>query len=295
MKKMLEKVNFKDFFNLKSLFFIVLGNMIYALGVVLFILPNGLITGGTTGLGLFVYHQFGISISAFVAVFNITMFIVGLLFLGLRFALSTLLSTVLYPFLLAVSENLLSGMGRLTEDPLLAVIMAGLMIGLGLGMVIKVGASTGGMDIPPLVLNKKLGLSVSVGLYFFDFVILLTQILFSDRENVLYGILLVLIYTVVLDKVLLIGEKQMQVKIVSEKYNEINQAILKQLNRGSTLLEAETGYTKQESYVVLSVVSKRELSQLQKIVNELDPTAFMIINQVSEVRGRGFSLEKQYK
>ncbi len=87
----------------------------------------------------------------------------------------------------------------------------------------------------------------------------------------------------------------MQVKIISERYQEINAAILKQLNRGSTLLEAETGYTKKESYVVLSVVSKRELNQLQKIVNELDETAFMIVNQVNEVRGRGFSLEKQYK
>lgn len=162
-------------------------------------------------------------------------------------------------------------------------------------MVIKVGASTGGMDIPPLILNKKLKIPVSVGLYFFDFAVLLTQILFSDRENVLYGILLVFIYTVVLDKVLLMGEKQMQVKIISERYQEINAAILKQLNRGSTLLEAETGYTKKESYVVLSVVSKRELNQLQKIVNELDETAFMIVNQVNEVRGRGFSLEKQYK
>ncbi len=291
----LEKVNFKDFFNFKSLFFIALGNIIYALGVIFFILPNGLITGGTTGLGLFVHHQFGISISAFVAVFNITMFVLGFFFLGANFALSTLLSTVLYPLLLSVFETVLAGTGKMTDDPLLAVIMAGLMIGLGLGMVIKVGASTGGMDIPPLILNKKLKIPVSVGLYFFDFAVLLTQILFSDRENVLYGILLVFIYTVVLDKVLLMGEKQMQVKIISERYQEINAAILKQLNRGSTLLEAETGYTKKESYVVLSVVSKRELNQLQKIVNELDETAFMIVNQVNEVRGRGFSLEKQYK
>jgi len=223
------------------------------------------------------------------------MFVLGFFFLGANFALSTLLSTVLYPLLLSVFETVLAGTGKMTDDPLLAVIMAGLMIGLGLGMVIKVGASTGGMDIPPLILNKKLKIPVSVGLYFFDFAVLLTQILFSDRENVLYGILLVFIYTVVLDKVLLMGEKQMQVKIISERYQEINAAILKQLNRGSTLLEAETGYTKKESYVVLSVVSKRELNQLQKIVNELDETAFMIVNQVNEVRGRGFSLEKQYK
>lgn len=294
LKKATEKINLKEFFNPNTLFFIVLGNMVYSLAVVLFIIPNGLITGGTTGLGLFVNHQFGISISAFVAVFNIAMFLLGLLFLGLKFALSTLLSTIIYPIFLELFQNV-SFLGKMTDDPLLAVIMGGMMVGLGLGLVIRVGGSTGGMDIPPLVLNKKFGLSVSVGLYFFDFAILVTQMFFSSRENTLYGILMVLIYTVVLDKVLLMGQRQMQVKIVSEKYQAINDAILKELNRGTTLLEAETGYRKKESYVILSIVSKRELNQLQKLVNELDPTAFMIINQVNEVRGRGFSIEKSYQ
>lgn len=289
-----KKADFKEFFNLKSILFICLGNLIYATSVVAFIIPNGLITGGTTGLSLFFNHQFGISVSGFVAGFNIFMFLLGLFFLGVKFALSTLLSTILYPIILEVLQSI-PALQNMTQDPLLAVIMSGLMIGFGLGVVVKVGGSTGGMDIPPLILNKKTGLSVSVGLYIFDFAILLVQMLFSNRENVLYGILLVLIYTVVLDKVLLMGEKQMQVKIISDRYAEINDAILKQLNRGSTLLESVGGYERKDSYVVMSIVSKRELNRLQKIVNEADPTAFMIINQVNEVRGRGFSLDKEYR
>lgn len=294
LKTVIAQIRWKDFFNIKSLFFIALGNLIYALGVVMFILPNGLITGGTTGLGLFMYHQFGVPVSTFVAIFNVVMFVLGFVFLGASFAMSTLVSTFIYPAFLAVFQNI-PQLSSMTDDPLLAVIMAGLMIGFGLGLVVKVGASTGGMDIPPLILNKKFGLSVSVGLYFFDFAILLTQMMFTNRENVIYGILLVLIYTVVLDKVLLMGEKQMQVKIISEQYQAINEAILTQLNRGSTLLKAETGYHKKDGFVVMSIVSKRELNRLRQIVGEIDPVAFMIVNQVNEVRGRGFSLAKKYE
>lgn len=293
-KEMLAKVNLKEFFNIKSIFFILLGNAIYSVAVAAFIIPNGLITGGTTGLSIFAHNQLGIPISAFVAGFNVLMFVLGLIFLGLNFALSTLLSTIIYPVFLEIFQNI-PALQNMTEDPLLAVIMAGLMVGAGLGLVVRVGGSTGGMDIPPLILNKKTGLSVSVGLYLFDFSILIIQMLYSDRENVLYGILLVLIYTVVLDKVLLLGERQMQVKIISKKFREINHAILHTLNRGSTLLEAESGYHKQECYVVLSIISKRELNRLQKMVHEIDPEAFMIINQVNEVHGRGFSMEKKYE
>ena len=105
---------------------------------------------------------------------------------------------------------------------LLGSIFAGLMLGLGVGLVIRAGASTGGMDIPPLILNKKFGLPVSIGLYVFDFTILIIQMSFRDKERILYGILLVLIYSTLVDKVLLMGKTQMQVKIISDHYEEIN-------------------------------------------------------------------------
>ena len=169
------------------------------------------------------------------------------------------------------------------------------MIGFSIGIVIRAGASTGGMDIPPLVLNKKFGLSVSVTMYAFDFTILLLQILFSDKEQVLYGILLVMIYTLVLDKVLLMGQSRTQVKIVSEKYEQINEQIIRRLDRGSTLIHAQTGYCRTELPMILSVVSNRELPRLTQMVNEIDPAAFLVVSAVKEVRGRGFSLNKEYR
>lgn len=277
-----------------NLALILLGNTIYALAVTMFILPGGLITGGTTGLALFFFHQFGLPVTAFVSVFNVVMFLLGLWVLGKKFALTTLVSTFFYPLVLGIFQQI-PVLTQFTHDRMLCAVYAGLMIGFAIGIVIRAGASTGGMDIPPLVLNKKLGLSVSVTMYAFDFTILLLQILFSDREQILYGILLVLIYTLVLDKVLLLGQSRTQVKIVSEKYEQIAQQIMRQLDRGTTLLHAQTGYCRQQIPMILSVVSNRELPRLTRLVTEIDPDAFLVISPVKEVRGRGFSLNKVYR
>ena len=116
-----------------------------------------------------------------------------------------------------------------------------------------------------------------------------------DREMVFYGILLVLIYTIVLDKVLVIGKAQMQIKIVSSKFSEINEMIINKLDRGSTLIHGETGYKHNKYPIVLTVVSNRELAHLNNYVYDIEPDAFMIINKVNEVRGKGFTTEKKYE
>ena len=151
------------------------------------------------------------------------------------------------------------------------------------------------MDIPPLILNKKFGLPVSVMLYVFDFIILIGQALFSDKEAILYGILLVLTYTIVLDKILVIGQAQTQVKIISQKSEEINEAITQKMDRGSTLLHTETGYLRTKQNMILTVISNRELSRLNQLVMEIDPSAFMVIGKVNEVHGKGFTLPKKHE
>ena len=280
--------------NMKKIITVLAGNTLYALAVSLFILPNGLITGGTTGLALVAQYKLGIPIAAFVGVFNVVMFVAGAAVLGKAFAFTTIISTFYYPFLLGVFEGLF-GSSPLTGDTMLATVFAGLLIGAGIGMVIRAGASTGGMDIPPLILNKKFRLPVSMTMSVFDCLILLTQMVFAGKEKILYGILLVLLYTMVLDKVLMIGQNQMQVKIISEQCEIISEAIQNRMDRGTTLLLIEGGHLRKASYAVLTVVSGRELSKLNELVMGLDSNAFMIINQVSEVRGRGFTLHKEYK
>ena len=155
---------------------IVLGNLIYALSVKFFLLPAGLITGGTNGIALVLEHYWGVSITLFVLVFNIVMLCVGWLVLGRAFAMTTVASSFLYPFFLELLNRLVGDV-ILTDDLLLCTIFFGLGVGLGLGLVIRAGASTGGMDIPPLILEKKFRIPVSVGMYCFDFLILVPQML----------------------------------------------------------------------------------------------------------------------
>ncbi len=285
------KKELSDIFNVKKIFFVLLGNTIYAAGLAAFVLPTGLITGGTTGLGLIANHYFGLPIEIFAAVFNVIMFVLAILVLGKSFALTSLISTFYFPIILGVVQKI-HGLQDLTDDPMLCTIFAGVSIGVGIGMVIKAGASTGGMDIPPLIFNKKMGLPVSVGLYAFDFAILIGQMLFRDKEKSLYGIFLVMIYTVLVDKVLLMGKTQMQVKIMSKSYREINEAIHQKLDRGTTLFKTESGYLHEDGFSVMTVVSNRELPKLNALVMEIDDKAFMVISQVSEVKGRGFTLHK---
>lgn len=273
---------------------ILLGNLLYSFAIAFFILPSGLITGGTTGIALFVNYLTGLEISVFVLIFNIVMFIIGFIILGKAFALSTVLSSIAYPFMLSFSQWLNSLTGDLTHDLILCTIFGGLLIGIGIGIVIRAGASTGGMDIPPLVLNKKFGLNVSVTLYVFDFTILILQMFFSNREQILYGILLVCIYTFALEKVLIMGKSKTQVEIISEKYKEINDLIITRFDRGTTIYQAKGGFTGNEAHAVLTVINKRELFAIQEAVMKLDPAAFIIISQVNEVKGRGFTLQKKY-
>lgn len=279
---------------LKNIIAVFIGNTIYALGVTMFILPNNMITGGSTGLALTFHHYLNIPISVFVFGFNLIMFLIGAAILGKHFAFTTLISTFYYPVILGVFEKV-PALSHVTDDRMLSTVCGGIMIGFAIGIVIRAGASTGGMDIPPLVLNKKTGIPVSVLLYVFDSLILLMQMTFSNAEQIIYGIIIVLIYTMVLDKLMLMGTSQTQVKIISSEYEKINSEILKKLDRGTTFLKAETGYLKAEQPIILTVISNRELPKLNQLVTQMDPKAFMIVEHVNEVKGRGFTDQKIYR
>lgn len=279
---------------LKSIIPVMIGNIIYALVVKLFILPTNLMSSGTTGIALLANHFLGIPVSFFILIFNVCMLILGLIVLGKKFAMTTIVSTLMYPIALEFFNQTL-GEFVITNNELLNTIFAGLGIGLALGIVLRSGASTGGMDIPPLVLNHFFRIPISVSLYVFDFIILSSQSLYNPLERLLYGIILILLTSIVLDKVLLMGTTKTEVKIISPKFEKIAEEILSEMDRGVTLLNARGGYLKNEHSVVLSVVSNRELPKIEKLVRALDPDAFMIVSRVSEVWGRGFSTKKKYQ
>ena len=273
---------------------IIAGSALYALTVVLFLVPSGLITGGATGIALGVNRALGLPVSGVLFVININMLVLGWIVLGRRFALTTIASTILSPVFLALWEHVV-GDFVLTDDLVLNTIFAGLGVGISLGITIRTGASTGGMDIPPLVLNKFFHLPVSATMMVFDMLILCLQAAFSPLQQCLYGIVLVIVYTIVLDKVLIFGTTRTEVKIISEYADEIRQTIFSELDRGVTILHGEGGYSRDSEQVLLSVISNRQLPKLEKLAHAIDPACFMIVSHVTEVSGRGFSLEKDYK
>ena len=273
---------------------IVCGNALYSLSVAAFLEPAGLITGGATGIALAVGRLTGLSVSGFLLFFNLAMLAWGWLVLGRAFAFNTLASSILSPIFLALWERLLAGRG-LTDDIVLCTIFSGLGIGAALAIVIRAGASTGGMDIPPLVLQKWFRWPVSVTMMVFDVAIVLGQVPFSPLPQVLYGIVMILTHTIVMDKMLMMGESRTEVKLISERSEELCKAILSQLDRGVTILNGAGGYTHEPAAVLLSVVSNRELPKLERLVHDIDPACFLIVSRVTEVSGRGFSLDKKYQ
>lgn len=273
---------------------ILFGNALYSLAVALFLEPSGLITGGATGIALAIGRLTGLPVSGLLLFINLAMLVWGWAVLGRAFALNTLASSVLSPAFLGLFEGLLAGR-VLTEDIFLCTVFSGLGIGVALGLVIRSGASTGGLDIPPLVLNKWFKLPVSATMLTFDIAVLLMQAVFSPVQQVLYGVVMVLIHTIVMDKMLMLGDSRTEVKIISTRSDEIRTAILAEIDRGVTVLHGEGGYTGEPSEVLLSVISNRELPRLEKLVHSIDPACFLIVSRVTEVSGRGFSMEKEYQ
>ena len=222
------------------------------------------------------------------------MLLVGFFILGKAFAMTTILSSFCYPVFLEIA-NRIFGDYYLTDDVLLCSVLGGVGIGFALGLVIRSGASTGGMDIPPLVLNKLFHTPVSTTLYALDFIVVVLLAMFKSMDLILYGIIFTFVYTFFLDKTLVLGKSRTEIKIVTRKAKELTDAILTQIDRGVTLLHAETGYKHYETEVVMSIVSNREIAKVERLAHNIDPKCFIIISRVSEVRGRGFSSARKYK
>jgi len=151
------------------------------------------------------------------------------------------------------------------------------------------------MDIPPLILRHYFRIPISTSLWAFDFCILLSQMLFHPLEDLLYGILLIIIISIVLNRVTLLGTSKTEVKIISEKALQIRDGILSQVDRGVTILHGEGGYLRTSTEVILSVVSNHEMPKIERLARDIDPDCFMIVSRVTEVWGRGFSTGKHYK
>lgn len=275
---------------LRKLCNILLGNAVFALSVAMFVETTGIINGGTTGVGLIVQHYFHIPVSATFAVINVLCFLVGLLVLGKEFAATTLLSTALFPVILAALEKL-PQIDMMADDMFLCAVMSGVLSGLGVGLVIREGASTGGLDIPPIIISKMFGISVGSVMMAMNVLLLLLQMFFSNPKQVVYGVIATVLTSVVLDKVLQAGKQGTQILIMSDAYQAIRDQLLTK-HMGVTMLSSEGGYGGASRQAVLCAVPSRRLLEVKRLIGEIDPGAFVLVSSVAEVMGKGFTLPR---
>lgn len=272
---------------------ILAGNILLGFAVAAFILPSGVIMGGATGVGIVLARFIPLDTATIVLCVNLMALALGWAVLGWRFVVATIASSLLYPIFLGAAQRI-PGIDQLTADPLLAALLGGGLVGIAVGLVMRVGSSTGGTDVVNLVLHKWTHIPVSAAVYLTDIVIMGAQALFSDPEQILYGVVLLVVETIALDRVMLLGQSQIQLFVVSSQYEKLRQKCLTELQAGTTMVYIETGRTRTLQRGVLCVIPPRKLYAAQALIQSVDPHAFLTITQIKEVRGQGFSSERIY-
>ena len=262
-------------------FFLALGSFIFAVGLEMFLVPNKIIDGGVVGVSMMISYITKWNLGLLIFCINIPFILMALKTLGKKFVIQTFYATAM----LAVSTNVLHGK-QATEDLLLATVFGGLILGFGVGLILRNNASLDGTEMVSLNLAKKLKI-ISVGelLMFINLFIYMGAGFLYGWDRALYSILTYYIASKVIDTVIEGLDKAKSVRIFSEYYKEIGEAIMKELDVSVTYMRALGGYSRQEKVQTYCVVSKFEIAKLKELVHSLDPKAFMVTEDVHEVEG----------
>ena len=277
----------------RSIVAMLLGNFAVAAAVIIFIAPQGIILGGSTGIALALTHYISFPLSATVFIINMLFFVTGFVCLGKKFALTTIANSILYPLAMSLLEQLPIAGKPVTDNIMLAAVFGGVLMGGGIGLLLRAGGSSGGTDIPALILNKYFHLNVSVLLYVIDGLVLCSQAFFSSIEQILYGIFVLALFTMTMNRIMLMGKSQIQLFIISDESETIRQQILAE-DAGATMFYVEKAFTGRQGKCIMCVIPRRKLYPITQLISATDPDAFFTISEVNEVRGAGFSFAKHY-
>lgn len=277
---------------LKRLPQLLIGNILLAFAICAFVVPQGFMMGGSNGIALFLQNFIPLPLSVLNAILNIALFLLGLFCMGKEFAATSLISTIIYPLIMAVFEQLPIHTWFANENPLLCAIFCALVAGFGIGIVIRAGGSTGGMDIPPIILNKFTHLPVGTWILIFDCAIVIAQVCINGLDGLLCSLLIIVLMSLVINKTIVTGEQKVQIIIISPAYEQIRQEILRTQDCGATMLDIETGMTQEPQKAVFSVVYSKKYPQIRDAALKIDPKAFIVTSEVSNVNGRGYTLAR---
>lgn len=259
-----------------------------ALGIVIFLSPNKIAAGGVSGLAIVIHHTLSLPIGVTMLVFNIPLFLIGVKFLGKRFGVRTLIGMLVFSLGTDFFDKVLN-LQPVTTHPLLATLYGGLLVGVGLGFVFKYQASTGGSDIVAQIFSNKGILTAGTTFILIDFfVISLAGFFFKGIEYALWGFVALYVSSKVVDIIISGMGYLKSCFVISDKPEEIKNEIYKRMNRGVTYFHGIGGYEGIEKKVIFTTVTRREVAKLRDIVSEIDPDAFVTIQQVHQVMGEGF-------
>ncbi len=311
------KFDFKSVLGgIKTYLIITVGLLCYALGWDVFLIPNGMVGGGVTGIAAVLLYAFKIPVSVSFFVINLVLLLIALKVLGKGFGVKTVYAIVVTSIFLEVLPMYLSDTFiqeiAISNGKLLCAIFGGVVSGLGIGLCFSQGGSTGGTDIVALMITKYRNISAGKIILIIDIFIIASSLLLPAKQiydaagnligtestgmrlaTVLYGYILIMACSYTIDLFVSGTKQSLQLFIFSKKYGEIADSIISDIGRGVTLIDAQGWYTKQESKIVMVVVRKTDINMIYKIVKSVDRDAFMSVGSVTGVYGKGFDQIKK--
>ncbi|WP_261129112.1 YitT family protein [Bacillus sp. Marseille-Q3570] len=278
---------------IKNVLFILLGSAIFSFGIIHFNIENNLAEGGFTGITLILYNLFAIDPAISNLVLNIPLFLIGWRLLGRNSFLYTIIGTVAVSLFLWIFQYHFRLSFPLHEDLTLAALFAGVFIGVGLGIIFRYGGTTGGVDIIARLVNKYIGWSFGKTMFLFDaLVIISATITYLNYKEAMYTLVAVFVGARVIDFIQEGAYAAKAAMIISEKNAEIANRIIQELDRGATVLNGKGTFTGQQKEVLYCVIARNEIFRLRNLIQQIDPHAFVAVNDVHDVLGEGFTLDE---
>lgn len=265
-------------------FFMLIGSLLAAIGLEIFLVPNNVIDGGIVGISIILSHLTKLNLGIFIVILNLPFLLIGYKQIGKTFAIHTLFSIIS----LSLWVTYFHSFAQATNDILLASIFGGITLGIGVGIIIRHGGSLDGTEIVAIILDRKSGFSIGEIIMFFNIFILGSAGLVFGWDKAMYSLITYFIAFKVIDITIEGLNETKSVIIVTSQPQEIADALMARLGRGITFLEGKGGYSKEAKSVLYSVITRLELAKLKNIINDIDPNAFVTISSVHEVMGGRF-------
>ncbi|MCJ8014411.1 YitT family protein [Paenibacillus sp. KQZ6P-2] len=269
---------------LKRIIVMLIGASMVSVALEIFLVNNNIIDGGITGISIMLSHLFHLPLGIFLTLLNLPFLFLGYKQIGKTFAFSTLAAVLV----MSVGTSLLAPVKPITFDPLLAAIFGGVILGAGVGLVIRAGGSTDGSEIVAILINKKSPFSVGEIIMFINVFILTSAGFVFGWNNAMYSLIAYFIAFKVIDITNEGIDQSKSVWIISDKYKEIGDALTSRLGRGVTYLEGEGAYSGDSKKVIFVVITRLEEAKLKSIVGDWDPDAFLAVGNIHDVKGGRF-------